>query len=266
MANVSNDLIYVSFAWTGPSSHVPNHRSLEVRNIDIFFHNSITRVKVNIPQYLSPRQFHKLPFTCYKGDSVTEHHSLSVKASEISRAIINAGFFQESLHKESWIRTDEKIALRLPQNLESGQKYKLEITSNNLELSAALIKEENSVLSFLSEAIIPLQKKTFESFESKISFFIGKIVYAYETNVEFICKNEIQNELANTDQILIDTQNAQEACLKLFGEVRLMNMMRRCIEARFLGEIPCELHHIINSAAKDFLKFFIQHDGIQVIC
>lgn len=173
MASITNDKIILNFGWQGPNSKYGgwSEGGLDVRVVDLLFKNAKTEISVHIPEKISPIAVQKLSFTCRRyheqewelnGRKIKplakESHPdlLNITIEQIRNLKIKAGFFEESPHKGSVItnnsgvitrekrelRSDRDVKLEVLEKLEIGQIYSLVITSNNLSLSARLIKEE----------------------------------------------------------------------------------------------------------------------------
>src|ERR1700722_3150091 len=165
---VTGEKIILNFGWQGPSSW---HGRLDVGVVDLIFKNAKTDISVHIPSDIAPTTVQQFPFTCrkYQESEVeisgrkfkpllqeTHPDSLRVTTEQIHNLRIKAGIFEESPRKgltmmdrsgqitteKRLLRSDREVKLKMPEELEIGQTYRLVITSNDLSLEARLVKEE----------------------------------------------------------------------------------------------------------------------------
>lgn len=152
--SATGEKIGLNFGWEGPSSWHGgrSHGGLDVTVVDLVFKNEKTDISVRIPDNISPATVKKLPFTCQRGH---ESDSLEVTAEQIHNLTIKAGIFEESPHKgpaimdssgkitreTRFLRSDREIELEMPKELERGRTYSLVVRSNDLSLSAHLLRD-----------------------------------------------------------------------------------------------------------------------------
>lgn len=173
--SATSEKIILNFRWEGPNSKYGGWQSggLEVRIVDLLFKDAKTSISVHIPDNLPPNTAQRFSFTCRRYHEneceIGEHkfkplakethpESLRVTVEQIRNLTIKAGFFEESPHKglaimdrsgkitreKRVLRSDSEVNLKIPEELEIGEIYTLVVMSNNLSLSARLVKEEKT--------------------------------------------------------------------------------------------------------------------------
>ena len=167
--------IILNFGWEGPSSWHGgwSHGGLDVGVVDLVFKNAKTDISVHIPDNISVSAVKKLPFTCRRYHETecelngrkfkplaqeTHPDSLKVTIEQICNLTIKAGIFVKSPEKgpaimdsfgkinreKHVLRSDREIKLKVPEELEMGQTYSLVVSSDDLSLSARLLKEKKA--------------------------------------------------------------------------------------------------------------------------
>ncbi|MCB1112675.1 MAG: hypothetical protein H7A37_05685 [Chlamydiales bacterium] len=166
-----NNTIIISFAWEGPNTWRGgvSHGGLDVRVVDLKFKDAKTKISIHLPQDINPSTAEKYSFTCYRYHDQTEDRNvkpllketnpqqLKVTIEQIRNLVIQAGFFEkgrpigpkimnsvtgEITQQQTVLKSDRKVELELPEELEIDQTYTLVVTSRELSLSARLIKNE----------------------------------------------------------------------------------------------------------------------------
>lgn len=168
------DYVDIGFAWEGPNTWRGGiaNGGLEVREVNLIFKGAERiDVSVHIPPNINPDIVTKFPFTCRRyhetemtlGDrksrlpaNETNCKLLKVGLEQIKDLTIRAGFFEKGRSSgaicmtsstgnvaqlQPVIRSDRDINLEAPKKLGEGQVYTLFITSDDLDLSAKLIRE-----------------------------------------------------------------------------------------------------------------------------
>lgn len=174
-AAATSDKIVLNFGWKGPNiwNGGSSRSGLDVRVVDLVFKGAKTDISVHLPENISPVAAQKFPFTCrrYHETEVelggrrfkpllkeTHPNSLCVTVEQIRHLTVRAGFFEKGrpigpvildptgriTQQETVRRTDRDIRLEIPEELEIGQTYSLVVTSNDLSLSARLLKAQRA--------------------------------------------------------------------------------------------------------------------------
>lgn len=154
----ASEKIVLNFAWTGPNTwrRGSSCGGLDVRVIDLVFKGATTDISVHLPENINPVAPQKLPFTCRKPWKETHPDSLCVTTEQIRNLALKAGVFEKGrpispmvmdssgriTQQETLRRSDRAIGLEIPEELELGQTYSLVVSSDDLSLSARLVKEE----------------------------------------------------------------------------------------------------------------------------
>ena len=153
----TNDKIVLNFSWKGPNVWKGgcSRGGLDVRVVDLVFKDAKTEISVHLPENINPEAAQKLSFTCCKYAKETHPESLRVTIEQIRNLTIRAGFFEKGgftgprvmnsstgriTQQQTIRRSDREIRLEIPKELEIGQIYTLIITSEDLSLSASLLK------------------------------------------------------------------------------------------------------------------------------
>jgi hypothetical protein len=157
-----NEKIIINFGWQGPTARdVESYEdsSLYVKNVTLGFKNATTAVSVRIPENISPNTVRRIPFTCQKISGQETHPDfLQVTIERIRNLTISARISEEIPRGPSIVESsgrirrekhsngewDRAIPLEVPEELEIGQTYSLVVTSDDLSLSARLLKEERN--------------------------------------------------------------------------------------------------------------------------
>ncbi len=162
----ASDKVILNFAWEGPNRCRGGSSAggLDIWVVDLAFAGAKTAISVAIPENINPAIARKFPFTCrhmlgQTGIVQRETHPdlLRVTVEQVRSLTLKAGVFEKGRpigpitldpltgrrsQQETLRRTDRSVELKLPEKLEIGQTYKLVVTSEDLSLSARLIKEE----------------------------------------------------------------------------------------------------------------------------
>lgn len=163
---------------------------LDVCVVDLVFNNSETDISVHIPSDISSSTMQKFPFTCRRYHETemvmlrgqkfkslakeTHPNSLSVTVEQIQNLVIKAGFFEKGRpigprvmdssgrisQQQTVKRSDRVVELEIPEELEIGQTYSLVVTSDDLSLSARLLKEKRA--NRIEESKKSVKQKEFE--------------------------------------------------------------------------------------------------------
>ncbi len=167
MASASvSDKIIVNFAWVGPntSSGGSSRSGLDVRVVDLVFKGAKTKISVHLPENINPAGAQKFPFTCLRYHEMgvakkTSPESLRVTIEQIHNFTVRVGLFEmgrpigpkimdsstgEITKQQTVRRSDRDVRLEIPEAFEIGQTYSLVVSSDDLSLSARLIKEEKA--------------------------------------------------------------------------------------------------------------------------
>lgn len=167
----TSEKIVLNFAWTGPNIwHGGSSRGgLDVRVVDLVFRGAKTDISVHLPQNINPVAPQKFSFTCRKYHDTemelsgrrfkplakeTHPDSLCVTTEQVRNLTVKAGFFERGrpigpkvmdssgriTQQETVRRSDRNVRLEIPEELELGQTYNLVVSSEDLSLSARLVK------------------------------------------------------------------------------------------------------------------------------
>jgi hypothetical protein len=152
----TSEKIVLNFAWTGPNTWRggSSRWGLDIRVVDLVFKDAKTDVSVHLPQNINPVVPQKFPFTCRKSWKETHPDSLCVTTEQVRNLVLKAGVFEKGrpigpmvmdssgriTQQETLRRSDEAIGLEVPEELELGQTYNLVVLSEDLSLSARLVK------------------------------------------------------------------------------------------------------------------------------
>ncbi len=168
--------VILNFGWKGPSTWRGGWAKggLDVGVVDLVFKNAKTKISVDIPDNISTTTVRKLPFTCRRYQETelelngrkfkpiaqeTHPESLKVTVEQIQNLTIKVGIFEESpnqgpavmdssgkiTREKHILRSDTKVNLEVPKELEIGQTYTLVITSHGISpIQAELIKEKQT--------------------------------------------------------------------------------------------------------------------------
>jgi hypothetical protein len=143
-ASIPSSKITLSFAWEG-SNFVNGgiaNGGTEIRVIDLFFQGAKTLTCVRLPENINPKEPKNFGFTLLRNWQESSPSKLSLTETQVRNFVLQAGIFQGRLLPlpKTIIRFNSSIALTIPKELELGQNYTLVVSSNNLSLSARLIK------------------------------------------------------------------------------------------------------------------------------
>lgn len=154
----ATEKIILNFAWTGPNiwRGGSSRGGLDVGVVDLIFKGATTDISIHLPENINPVTPQKFSFTCRKSLKETHPDSLRVTIEQIHNLTIKAGFFEKGrsigpmvmdfsgkiTQQQPLRRSDREVRLDIPDNLELGQIYSLVVSSNDLSLSARLVKEE----------------------------------------------------------------------------------------------------------------------------
>lgn len=152
----TSEKIVLNFAWTGPNtwSGGSSRGGLDVRVVDLVFKGATTNVSVHLPENINPVAPQKFSFTCRKSWKETHPDSLCVTTEQVRNLALKAGVFEKGrpigpkvmdssgriTQQETLRRSDTPIELEVPEELELGQTYNLVVSSEDLSLSARLVK------------------------------------------------------------------------------------------------------------------------------
>ena len=156
----TSEKIVLNFAWTGPNTWRggSSRGGLDVRVVDLVFKGATTGISVHLPENINPVAPQKFSFTCRKSWKETHPDSLCVTTEQVRNLALKAGVFEKGrpigpmvmdssgriTQQQTLRRSDRAIELGLPEELELGQTYSLVVSSDDLSLSARLVKEEKA--------------------------------------------------------------------------------------------------------------------------
>lgn len=163
--NTEHNQIPINFAWKGVSDQ--REPFMRVIEINLLFKGSMKKISNIIPKLLRGDKTVRLPYKCrtYRFgflDSESTQDAILLTKEQINNLIIKAGILKKgepigpitiqpqgkTVVLQTTVRSDEVIPLETSENLEIGQTYCLLVTSNKLELSARLVKEEKPTTTF----------------------------------------------------------------------------------------------------------------------
>ncbi len=158
MPSTTSEKIVLNFAWTGPNTWCGgcSGGGLSVGVVDLIFKDAKTNISVSLPENINPTTPKKLSFRCRKPLGETRPDSLGVTTEQVRNLTLKAGVFEKGrpigprvmdssgkiTQQETVTRSDRAIDLEIPQEFESGKTYSLVVSSDDLSLSARLVKEE----------------------------------------------------------------------------------------------------------------------------
>src|SRR3990167_5565016 len=150
--------IVLNFAWTGPNTWRggSSYGGIDVRVVGLVFKGATTNISVHLPENINPVAPQKFSFTCHKSCKETHPDSLCVTTEQVRNLTLKALVFEKGrpigpmvmdssgriTQQTTLRRSDRAIGLEIPEELELGQTYNLVVSSDDLSLSACLVKEE----------------------------------------------------------------------------------------------------------------------------
>lgn len=155
------DKIVLSFGWKGPNTWKGGWScgGLSILVIDLMFKGAKSETSVHFSGSISPAHVQKFEFTFLRRPYSQETHprSILVTAEQIRNLTLKAGFFEKGdpigpkvmdlstgkvTQQETARRKDREVPLVVPEELDEGAHYLLQITADeNLSLSACLVQE-----------------------------------------------------------------------------------------------------------------------------
>ncbi len=264
------DQVTLNFVWKGPNnSQAGRTAGLQVRVVHLEFQDDEKKVWVQLPQRIFASASTRLPFTCSVSsregtersqsssgvvkDVTFEQLSLQVTQKQIRNLVLKTHILDKSpdsgwscidastvdITKEKpelW--SNENVEFKIPDKLEIGQTYCIEMTSKELALSARLVKvASNDSTSF---EIINLN-----GFRTEVAVFLRTMLYpsmtqrmgefGQELGEQFDIKKAnglINNSVLGFAAIQSEIQKMDNAVLK---EI-VVNM--RQVEMRSTGQTP----------------------------
>lgn len=154
----TSEKIVLHFSWRGPNTWRggSSRGGLDVRVVDLAFKDATTEISVDLPENINPVAPQKFSFTLRKSWKETHPDSLCVTTEQIRNLALKAGVFEKGspigpmvmdssgriTQQQTLQRSDRAIGLEIPEELELGQTYSLVVSSDDLSLSARLVKEE----------------------------------------------------------------------------------------------------------------------------
>lgn len=302
--------IVVYFGWKGPTtSHGGWQKGgLDVGSIDLIFQEARTRVSVILPDRIDPALTNRISFTCRRpiGESSfaneTHPNALSLTIEQVRHLKLNAAFLEKSpvsnwtmmdqqgriTREERILRTDQKVGLTIPDNLEAGKTYLLEVTSKDLSLSARLVEEQPEDPSYdqyklelfqlIGGVLLPLMGMKMAEFSIKLmdlpearNFIASPNINPKTIGTSFIQKEIDQidkqtlKELAEklrqakatlSNKSLEDRISSEKeivkACFNALGPNSLQGIMRSNLERIIRSEITPGMRALIESISARF--------------
>lgn len=152
----ANQKVVLNFAWQGPNMWQggSSRGGLDVRVVDLVFKGAKTDISIHLPENINPVEPQKFSFTCRKSFKETHPDSLCVTIEQVHNLTVKAGFFEKGRsigpkvmdssgrisQQQTILRSDSVVRLDIPDELELGQTYCLVVSSDDLSLSARLVK------------------------------------------------------------------------------------------------------------------------------
>lgn len=236
--------VTMHFGWIGPTTWRGGWKNggLDVGCIDLLFQNAATQVSVILPDGLDSKKFNALPFTCRRKLPWKETHptALSLKIEQIRHLQLNAIILEKSpvstwtmmdqcgniTHDTRILRFDRKVDFHVPSDLETGKTYILEVTSDDLSLSARLVEAPSeSVLSAEDEAFAHDQRELFELLGGvllplmgiKLSEFTIRMLQTSAAST-FMANTNINPQTIGAEVIQKEIQKIEKPVLKQLAE------------------------------------------------
>lgn len=132
--------------------------SLAVLVVDLLIKEATTKVFVKLKEHTRADEIpQKMQFTCVKNGIQTHPSALKLSIDQIKNLTIRIGIFEKGApigprvmdavtgkvsQQQLLIRSDEVIPLVLPERLESYEKYRLTVSSDDFKFTARMEKEE----------------------------------------------------------------------------------------------------------------------------
>lgn len=235
--------VVVYFGWKGPTTWHGGWQNggIDVGSIDLVFKDAITRVSVRLPEDMDPTATSRLSFTCRKSPGRETHpNALSLTIDQIRQLTLNAAFLEKSpvsnwtmmdergniTRDERIRRSDRKVSLNIPDNLEAGKTYLIEVSSKELSLSARLVEEPSKtahspedqtcdrdqleLFQLLGGILLPLMG-------CKMAEFSIRIMHT-SSAPNFIAKSNINSQTIGTDFIKKEIGKIEKQTLKELAE------------------------------------------------
>ena len=126
----------VSFTWTG--DRISTNHQLFVGTVHLLFENAIDKVKVNIPNEIASDTTYSLPF---EGCPETKSDTLKLTIQQITSLKISVDLFKKTSDDETTNKKpeiNEEIRVVLPDELEIGGRYSVDVSANQFRFTAKL--------------------------------------------------------------------------------------------------------------------------------
>lgn len=283
------------FEWQGPNRKGKGclEGGQDTTIVKLFFENADTELTVKIPENISPATPQQFPFTCRKWDRDHCESEIflatftttieKIRGLKIKAAVDELSPYSDSRATQKIIfRSERAVPLQLPDILEAGRTYHLLVTSNNLSLAAALVKDEFDHHYALNEALKGAQEDAFKFYCNTLL----PLMSVKMMQLRWLCRQQpvlepelalnnaieaIKNEIKKIDFTSI-TESAQRLrSLVLTGNLRvgnesvffkafylitgpqgLANIMRSCLEGYIYHNVSPETRTIIGQLSERF--------------